>query len=102
MSLFEAFATHPDKKIMIEALLIGFVLALIGAGVYVLSTSSMRDDRIAARLSRRPDPWNQANRQQTVPQRRKKSSSNGIKAFMIIFLIVILALIIFILATSLG
>ncbi len=102
MSLFESFANHPDKQIMLEALLIGFVIALIGAGCYTFFISSMKNDRTDARLKNRPDPWAQANEQKATPQCRKSSSSKGIKIFVILFLVVILALICFILATSFG
>ena len=56
-TVLDLIEIYPDYSLMLEILVIGIVIALIGAGGYVLFAYSMRDDRGDKRSSRVYNPW---------------------------------------------
>lgn len=63
VTVLDLIGIQLDNFIYLEIIFIGVVLALIGAGGYVLFVSSMKDDRSDKRRSRSSNPWEQLSAQ---------------------------------------
>ena len=109
-ALLNAFYIFPDSSVFTEALIIGFVLALVGAGGYVLFAYSMKDDRMARRISKRPhaltnssdNPWDVVSGQNDTEQQADSSSKGGVKIAILISILAVLALVVFLIVKRMG
>ena len=90
---------YPDVVHMIEVVLIGLVVALVGAGGYVFFVSSMWADRNAQwRKIARQNPWDSLQGQDESDGAQKPALTKWFWIWLIALLISVLALILFVLA----
>lgn len=100
--LSQLIEIYPGFDIMLEALLIGFVIALVGAGGYVFFVYSMKDDH-ADRIREKymNNPWdNLSGREEKKSP--KNQPSRKIKTVLLSLMAILVVLIILILAIKFG
>ncbi|MBQ9121542.1 MAG: hypothetical protein IJY12_04160 [Clostridia bacterium] len=96
-------AIYPDISVMLEALLIGFVIALVGASGYVFLVYSMKDDR-TDRIREKyvvRNPWDKLSEREEK-ESPKNRPSRKIKILLLILIAVLVILILLILAIKFG
>ena len=99
LSIWEDIFQSPT--VVVEALLIGLVLALIGAGGYTFFIFSMKDDRAEKRLERMNNPWEKFSNENEA---EAPTNPGNAKVKIILFAVmgVLLVLICLLLAVKLG
>ena len=90
-----------DPTVVVEALLIGLVLALVGAGGYVFFVFSMKDDRADKRLERYKNPWDRMSGEKEAQAPRSPQNRKA-KVILLAVIGVLLILICLLLAISFG
>lgn len=95
--LLRIIVLYPGVSIMLEALLIGFIIALIGAGGYTFFIFSMKDDRDDKMRERMAGPWEKLSGQ-NEPEIPKSSSHGKRKIVLLILMAVLLVFILLLLA----
>ena len=79
LTVLDLIEIYPDYSLMLEILVIGIVIALIGAGGYVLFAYSMRDDRGDKRSSRVYNPWESLSEHKETSKPKDNGSDGGDK-----------------------
>lgn len=77
ITVLDLIGIQLDNFIYLEFIFIGVVLALIGAGGYVLFVSSMKDDRSDMRRSRSSNPWEQLSEKKDTPKPKDNDKGDG-------------------------
>ena len=91
----------PGGIFMIEVFLIGLVVALVGAGGFVLFSYSMHADRNAARRSIADhNPWDRIVPENESEPPKRIRISKGFIIWLIAFIIAVSALVIFLILTK--
>ena len=86
------FEIYPDFVIMLECLLIGFVIALVGAGGYTFFVSSMNNDRREEWGRRFSNPWDKlSGEDNTPPPKRRISKPLAILLVVLLAIVVVLS-----------
>lgn len=88
-----------DPTVVVEALLIGLVLALVGAGGYVFFIFSMKDDQADKRMERFSNPWDRVSggTEAAAPRRNDRGKTKVILCVLIGVLVVLICLLLAIL-----
>ena len=89
-----------SPTIVVESLLLGLILALIGAGGFILFAFSMKDDRAEKRMERVYNPWQQLSNEETKAPPKKDRKK--MKTLLCILLAVLVVLICLLLAVKFG
>lgn len=79
ITVLDLFGIQLDNFIYLEILFIGVVLALIGAGGYVLFVQSMKDDRGDKRSSRVYNPWERLSEHKDTSKPKDNGNDGGDK-----------------------
>ena len=89
-----------SPTVVTEALLLGLIIALIGAGGFILFGFSMKDDRADKRMERVYNPWQQlSNEEDNTPPKKDR---RNLKTVLFILLAVLIVLICLFLAVKFG